>query len=392
MTEHPRDLRQRPGIKRSYLALPDTLEGETSYCVTIPSGLKNKIVLIDLLTIATQWFNWDRSDGTEGKQAADAWRDSLNLPELEMCCCPQPTNQRYNEDGELEVSYDGGVTWIVDDSLDDRHSGITAPPLSGEDGAEKACIGASAAVEYIKLNLIDALTTGMTFAELNGAGVALAALLGVTGVGILIAAFAAAVFIAGVAAVQAAFTSEVWTDFRCILLCHILPDASFSEDGWEGVKSDILTQFTGIVSAVLYNWVNSVGEVGLTNAARSNFVAAGDCDDCGQCENCSNLDNWEVIYGTILEQSPGYLRMASAFVSGSNVSVRIANYNNVPDECCAVTYNIISGVVQNQAYYPCGSTSPVFSVPPADTCMYDVSVTNIFTVDFEIEFFFSDCP
>jgi len=231
----------------------------------------------------------------------------------------------------------------------------------------------------------------MTYAELTSAGVALIAVLGVTGVGLLIGAFVAAIFLAGVAAVQAAFTSEVWTDFKCILYCAMEDDGSFTEAGWEQVKSKILSTFTGTVSAILYNWANAAGLVGLTNAARSHFAVTGDCSACA-CEDCSNLDNWEIIYGTLLEQSPGYMRIASAYVSGSNVSVRIANYNNVPDECCQVTYNIISGVVQNQAYYPCGSTDPVFSVPPADTCMYDVGLTNIFTVAFEVEFFFGECP
>lgn len=394
MTMHSRSDRKNPGIKRPFLQLPETLEGEQSYCITIPGGLGNKKVLLDLLQMAVYWFSWERSEGagTEGKQAADAWRDKLNLPELKMCCCPEPTNQRYTAEGVLEVSYDNGATWVTDPSLDSRHSGIISPPLSGDDGAEKACIGATAAVEYIKQNLIDDLATGMTFAELNGAGIALAALLGVTGVGLLIAAFAAAVFLAGVAATQAAFTSEVWTDFRCILLCHIEDDASFTADGWEGVKADTLSTFTGIVSAVLYNWVNSVGEVGLTNAARSNFAASGDCDDCDPCENCSNLDNWNVQFGTILEQTPGYIRLASADNGVGQQACRINNFGGAGAECCAVTYNIISGVATNQAYLPCGSSTPVFSVPPPDTCMWDINVVNVFFAAMEIEFFFSECP
>src|SRR4030095_9172112 len=180
---------------------------------------------------------------------------------------PQPTNRRYNDEGQLEVSYDNGATWVADPAADDRFSGTISPPLSGEDGSTKKCIGAASAQEYIKDNLIDSLTEGMTYAELNGVGVALGALLGVTGIGILISAFAAAAFLAGIVAVQAAFTSEVWADFKCILFCAIGADASFSPAQWETVKSKILSTFTGVVSAILYNWVNSVGPVGLTNAA-----------------------------------------------------------------------------------------------------------------------------
>lgn len=287
---HPRDTRKHPGIKRPYLSLPESTDGTQSFCVTIPDGLDNKLVLIDLLGTATMWFNWDRSAGTEGKQTADAWRDALNLPELNMCgCCPQPTNRRYNADGELEVSYDGGLTWSPDPAADDRFSGIVSPPIPGADGADKRCAAAASAEEYVKQNLIDALSDGDTYAQIYGAAVAIIAALGVTGIGILIAAAAAAIFVAGVAAVQAAFTSEVWTDFRCILYCHIDNDGSFSETGWEQVKSEVLGTYTGVVSAILYNWVNSVGPVGLTNAARSGFVASADCDacECGCSEGCT---------------------------------------------------------------------------------------------------------
>ena len=288
---HPRDMRKHPGIKRPYLSLPASLEGTQSFCVTIPDGLDNKLALIDLLGTATLWFNWERSLGTEGKQTADAWRDTLNLPELKMCCCPEPTNRRFNSDGQLEVSYDGGLTWVPAPELDDRVSGAISPPIPGADGSDKACAAAASAEEYVKLNFIEELTEGDSYAQIYAAAVAIIAALGVTGIGILIAAAAAAIFVAGVAIVQAAFTTEVWTDFRCILYCHIEEDGSFTASGWEMVKADILSTYTGVVSAVLYNWVNSVGVVGLTNAARSQFVAEADCDSC-ECDDtwCYNFD------------------------------------------------------------------------------------------------------
>jgi len=358
----------------------------------IPDDPEHVAIFWGQLRALSDWQRWERESTKSGTLVAQVWRDVVySIDWSNMSCCPEPTNERFNADGTKEVSYDNGATWVTDHSLDDRYSGTIAPPLEGEDGAEKRCVAATSAQEFIKANLIDSLSEGMTYAELTSAGVALIAVLGVTGVGLLIGAFVAAIFLAGVAAVQAAFTSEVWTDFKCILYCAMEDDGSFTEAGWEQVKSKILSTFTGTVSAILYNWANAAGLVGLTNAARSHFAVTGDCSACA-CEDCSNLDNWEIIYGTLLEQSPGYMRIASAYVSGSNVSVRIANYNNVPDECCQVTYNIISGVVQNQAYYPCGSTDPVFSVPPADTCMYDVGLTNIFTVAFEVEFFFGECP
>lgn len=196
------------------------------------------------------------------------------------CCCKNPTNRRYNSNGQLEVSYDGGLTWSLAPDADSRMSGALSPPLAGADGETKRCLGAASAMEFAKRNLIDDLTTGGTYADLYAALVALAAVLGVTGIGILIAAAAAAIFIAGVSAVQAAFTSEVWDDYQCILYCASEDNASFTEQGWQQVKSEINSQFSGVVAVILYNWVNSVGPVGLTNAARSGFAASADCSEC----------------------------------------------------------------------------------------------------------------
>lgn len=391
---HSRDTRKNPGIKRSFLPLPESLEGTQSYCITIPDGLDNKKVLIDLLVMATWWFNWERSEGTLGKQAADAWRDTLNLPELEMCCCPEPTNRRYDEDGNLEVSYDGGVTWSPAPQLDDRFSGIVAPAIPGEDGSEKRCAAAASAEEYVKQNFIEELNEGSAYADVYAAAVAIIALLGVTGIGLLIAAAAAAIFLAGVTVIQAAFTTEVWFDFRCILYCRIEDDGSFTVAGWEGVKSDILLQFTGAVSAVLYNWVNSVGPVGLTNSARSGFVVAADCSACDECNNnCAEkyqIYNNDVFYGTIIEYGENFIICET----GGTGYMTLEAID--PSDCCYVnSIEMLSGTGGGSAFRVCGDESP----PPWVTATPIGQCANIIEVQFitgypggQVKIFLDECP
>jgi len=296
--------------KRPPWKIPDVINPPNRRCIQIevPDDPQHIAILWGVLRSLSDWQRWEREPLKLGTQVAQVWRDVVySIDWSNMSCCPQPTNRRYNEDGVLEVSFDGGITWVAAPDADDRMSGIVAPNLPGADDATKRCIGATSAQAYVEANLIDDLTTGMTYAEINAALVAIVAILGITGVGLLLAAAAAAIFIAGVAAVQAAFTSEVWADFRCILYCNMNDNASFTEVQWERVKAAILDTFTGVVSAILYNWVNSVGPVGLTNAARSGFASSGDCSSCEPCADCAykitfdglNFTDFTVTYGSV---------------------------------------------------------------------------------------------
>jgi hypothetical protein len=269
--------------------IPDVIDPPLRRCVQImiPEDPQHIAIFWGVLRGLSDWQRWARDDEKRGTLVAQVWRKVVHsIDWSNMSCCPEPTNRRYNEDGILEVSYDGGITYQPAPALDDRFSGAIQPPIPGEDGDDKKCAAAASAEDFIKQNLIEELTEGQTYASISGAMVALIAALGVTGIGVLVGAAAAAIFTAGVTAVQAAFTTEVWADFRCILYCRILPDGSFDETGWQLVKQEIVNHYDGIVETILWNWVNAVGLVGLTNAARSGFVATADCTSC----NCNEIE------------------------------------------------------------------------------------------------------
>lgn len=337
-----------------YDSLLNYTDEECSYCLS-EREIQMLLGIIDPIAWATRY----KPTHTDiDKNLIETWRDNL-ARKLMSGCCPDPiTNRRYGEDGILEVSYDGGITWVDAPQLDDRISGTISPPITGEDGDDKKCAAAASAEEYVKQNWIEVLETGDGYGQIFAAAIAAVAALGVTGVGILIAAAIAAILLAGVAVVQAAFTTEVWAQFRCILYCHILPDGSFGIDEWQLVKIDIGTDFDGVVAIVLYNWINTVGPVGLTNAARSGFVASADCDSCECGPPCEDkYDIWVdgIPVGTILERGDGFI-VAQAHSSGYLTLAAV-----IPADCCFVgSFDIISGSAFGSGFQACGGTQ----IPP----------------------------
>lgn len=339
--------------RRPNFQLPDAINPPGRRCIQImiPDDPQHIHIFAGLTRQLLDWQRWERDPLKRGTEVAQVWRDVWNSIDWTgedcMGCCPQPTNRRYNSEGQLEVSYDGGITWSLAPDADDRYSGIVSPPLAGADGDEKRCTGSASAMEFVKQNLIDELSSGSNYADIYAAAVALAAVLGVTGIGILIATAAAAIFIAGVSAVQAAFTTEVWGDFQCILYCNSEDDASFTEAGWERVKADILSTFTGVVSAVLYNWVNSVGIVGLTNAARSGFATAPDCSSCECVPTCANPDNFTVGNVTGQVENPDgsiTFTVVSVIKPDMTYAIEWGEVGASGDNCCSLTdVEIISG-------------------------------------------------
>lgn len=247
------------------------------------------------------------------------------------CCGDDGVIHRVNDDGVWETSVDGGVTWYPDPDSDPRNNVNYFPPLPGTDGDDKRCIAATSGMEYVRWNLIDDLNAGSGYADIYAAAIAIIAALGVTGIGLLIAAAAAAIFVAGISAVQAAFTSDVWDKYQCILFCHTQADGTITEDGWNGVKFDINDQFTGIVNVILYNWVNAVGYIGLSNANRSNFATEGDCDDCA-CTEC--VDASKIIIGTFIDQGENWIEIESAFDAGYGQKMVVYGSYVVGEFCC----------------------------------------------------------
>lgn len=375
----------------NYDALLIASDKECSYCLS-----EREVQILLAFTDYIAWETRYEPTGTEiDKTLITKWAANLARKLMGGCCDDGQLN-RFTDGGIYQTSDDGGLTWHDDLASDPRNDATAAPPLSGDASSEKRCAAADNVRDLFaqyRDNLIDIVgATPTVVAIIAGILAFIGTIAGISGVGIgigvLFLTMAAEMISLGGVGISGAITFTVLNDFRCLVYCRMNDDGQLTYEAWQGLLSDIAGTFSGFAETFFYQTVNGMGYIGVNNAGTVGAATASDCGDCG-CANCSNLSNWEVIYGTIITQSPGYLKIQSGDAGSGNVAVRIANYHA---QCCGVTYNMVSGVVQNQAYYPCGSSDPVFSVPPADTCMYDLALTNIFGNAFEVEFFFTECP
>src|ERR1051325_382265 len=60
-----------------------------------------------------------------------------------MGCCCNTFPTRINADGQLEISYDDGATWVPYPQGDPRQNATLFPPLPGDDGDDKKCQAAA---------------------------------------------------------------------------------------------------------------------------------------------------------------------------------------------------------------------------------------------------------
>jgi hypothetical protein len=340
-------------ILLDYDALLAKTDQECSYCLS-EREIAMLMPMVDYIAWKTRYIATETEIDTE---LISKWSGNLARKLMSGCCGDDGTQHRITESGVWQTSPDGGTTWYDDPTSDPRNNANYFPPLEGTDGSSKRCEAATSGMEFFKQNLIDQLATGLTYAEIYNVIVGLLAVAGITGIGIVVAILAAGIFVAGVLAVQAAFTGEVWTDFKCILYCNMSDDASFTLEQWVTVMNEIITTYTGVVQIVLWNWVKGLGYIGLTNVARSHFAAGGDCSPCG-CDCAYSWSVWDGpthsappdTYGVILEQETNRVRVE---FTGNYITLLTDDI----DHCCTMVNAVKVGGTGDfymTAYNECG--------------------------------------
>jgi hypothetical protein len=246
----------------------------------------------------SNWTVWQRDPDKLGKDAARVWLDiyddvneQLNrCGVFEMTCgCDDASRiYRIGSDGIYEYSDDGGETWTDAPELDPRNTTTQAPPLT-PDGDVSKCAGAEnvvAAMQNQVAEYIDGLGLSSSIAAIGAVIVGFAAVFVSGGtLAPVVAALAVALITAGVSAVTAAFTSDVWSDFKCAVFCNIADDGTITPAAFEQIKADMAGDIVGVAYDILSKNMDVFGAGGMTNQARTGSGSGASCGDC-ECEPC----------------------------------------------------------------------------------------------------------
>lgn len=258
---------------------------ETSCCVCLSERSMRMI-----LAVADQWHWTTRyysdTGATIDGDLIDAWASKLEAQIVAGMnnCCGGGYITRIGDNGQLEVSYDGGATWTPAPDQDPRNTSIQFPPLP-DSITNQACAGAENATANFEAfvdQLADILDAGGGFTLVVGAVIALASfwLSGGTLAALIIPVMGGFIS-AGGSSIRAAIDSDVLEAFKCCVFSNIQSDASFTDI--TAVLDCINEDITGLANTLAWNIVNWMGPVGLTNWARTGSADGDGCDGC-ECE------------------------------------------------------------------------------------------------------------
>jgi hypothetical protein len=399
---------KRERDRAGYL-LPEIIDPEdcVCVCVPIPNDPGHIRAFLGQLDYLGYWWTWERDPLKKGTEAARVWREVVECVRWRLdndCGCgggSQPTippQYRYNENGQVEVSFDGGETWEDGSNYDERQLVVLNRPLP-EGITDPQCVGASNITRETK-KLVDEIFTqinnGQTAVNIAPSIIALLIALGLPSGGltlflVVVYGLIAAAFSAIDAGLEGSFDSSFWDDYTCFWFCELGEDLEVSQSMIDAVFAKVKDRLGGniISSSVIGNVFESMGNKMLTNAARSGTFTTFDCGTC-QCFSCA--DDPIVTFGS-LNPETGVITSAAGSTSGQQwVEVYFGSIDNVHDACLVNSINQASGVFQAATAKLQGSNT--FVSPPggvAGKCCHAVRIVNIFNQAFSVTINRSDC-
>lgn len=331
---------------RPSFPIPDNPTPDT-YCLQIvmPNDPTWKAVIAGLLWQPAEWFNWQRNEEKTGKILAQYWREIFNNIDWSdmSCCCPETPPVQYKYIGTvLYRSTDGGVTFEPAPDYDYRNTSTQWPKPSEIGVPSTKCQAADSVVQTFRDQITQQITEDMGASAILGV-IAAALLLflsaGTTAaISAQVVAVVAAILGAGVTAWQAAFTTEVWDNFRCLIYNNMDSDESITQEGLDTLYEQLDTNFTGIVVPTLKGYIAAAGLVGINNMMASN---SGD-PDAICCTECSP-EIWSITVldgvpvGSIIGSGQNYITLQSvAHPSFGGLTGEVSINTTGSSDCCQI--------------------------------------------------------
>lgn len=244
--------------------------------------------------------------------------------------CIQPsitTYYRYNETTNIyEQSTDNGQTWTDATSSAPQMTGYLFPTPTVPAEYDDKCFAAGNVMKAFQ-DSVDAVVSQLSNAAgIVGVSTAIEGIIAIvlsslTGFGIIaaITALAGALVQAGGQAIAAAFTEEVWNDFKKIVYCNTSDGLTITAAGAEGIRFQCEAQFTGIVRQHFHDLTIMLGSVGLTNFARTDrgVYNALNCE----CDTCTA--NYTITEGTLISVDGCFITIQSEPIESTPTFERV---------------------------------------------------------------------
>lgn len=296
--------------------------------------------LIGLLEI----YAWDdRFIGTdeERQHGVDMFSELRTIfMTAQNCCCQNgglsiTILTRITVDGRIEVSTDGGDSYTDFPQAPYITTPSYPPYMTSHDGTNKCDVADNIYQETLvtvekfiaNYGTLTALKDVLAFAvELLAGAVAVLLDLPETVVALVptVIEWVKNAFTLSPEALEALFTEEFWSAYRCMVYCHTPDDGTYEHTDLTAMLGacNSLPGGAGFATAgeVVRGFLKFWQESGLNTIASLGHSTGSDCSDCDCSEPCEDLGNWVAslpgTLGTIIDRDEHSITVQSEYYSG----------------------------------------------------------------------------
>lgn len=282
--------------------------------------------------------------------------------DMANACCRDAVRYRFNANGELESSVNGGPWALAPD--DPRITAIPEPvsPVYGDiTKCDVATRFAAMAMSRFLNTIIESHGGGGDYAAIAGTIIGIIfLLLDITLVGALLTPLLLALvgeILRGVSEDQQAYATDEANEIalKCAFFCAAGDDGMLSESGYIRFLNSLSTQLPeGAGKSALIHMLMVLGRNTLNQYGALDVTSGNDCSSC-ECSTFCDFSEWEIHggRGTIIEQNADHITV-EAVLLGATYWVDI-DAPTLESCCCGISY-IRSGEpndIFNQWYNPC---------------------------------------